>query len=190
MRNFNDDEFNDEFGDDFFGRWEKFNERMRDDREFRREMNKFQKDFEEMMRLLAQNRKNGGNNPFGMKFIPLSPEDMDKFGDMPEDEMDIEKGEDENGEWETRNWTSPDGSVSYTSFSRSSSFDDISREDLDDILYNRRRRKQSPEQEKQLKLAKLKKALDFSVETENYERAAELKKEIDKLNTPTEKTEE
>ncbi len=61
MRNFNEDDFNNEFGDDFFGRWERFNERMKNDRDFRREINRFQKDFEEMMRMMSKNKKNGIN---------------------------------------------------------------------------------------------------------------------------------
>lgn len=192
MRNFNEDDFNNEFGDDFFGRWERFNERMKNDRDFRREINRFQKDFEEMMRMMSKNKKNG-INLFGlnddMKFISLNDFRTNNFDgmDIPEDEMDIEKGEDENGEWEKRNWTSPDGSVSYTSFTRSSGI-----EDFGDKIFDRDKSRNifDPEKEKYLKLAKLKKALDYCVEQEKYEKAAELKKEIDKITASLKKKEE
>ena len=202
--NNNDDDFNDEFGnegEDFNRRWEEFNNMM-NDREFKRDYNRFRSDLEELMRLISSRRRDG-DSPLKFRFIPLNDPRMDDFREnltndfnIPEDEMDIEKGEDENGEWETKNWTSPDGSMSFTSFSRSSSFDDNTEvpDELAEFfgrMKERNTKKVNPEEVKKLKLAKLQKSLEYLVEQEKYEKAAEVKKMIDELNKPTEeKTEE
>jgi hypothetical protein len=155
---------------------------MKNDRNFRREINRFQKDFEEMMRMMSRNKK-GGLNLFGLnddiRFIPLNDfrtYDFDGM-DIPEDEIDIERGEDENGEWEKRNWTSPDGSVSYSSFSRSSGIEDFINQS------EKSKRFKDKEVVNNLRLNKLQKALDYCVQNENYEKAAEIKKQIDELNS-------
>lgn len=190
--NDNDDEFNDEFGDDFYGRWEEFRQMM-NSREFREDYNKFRLDLEEFMRLIASRR---GSDDMGFRIIPLNNSDMNDFN-IPDDEMDIEKGKDANGDWETKHWSSPDGSMSFTSFTRSSSFGDST--DLpDDIaemfgskLRDKYTKRLNPEEAKKIKLVKLQKTLDYLVEQEKYEKAAEVKKMIEDLNKPTEeKTEE
>jgi hypothetical protein len=178
----NDDEFN----DDFMNRWEKFNNRMQNDEDFKREMERAQKDFQELMRMLLS-RKDFGT-PLDFRIIPLtSKEDFTDNFKIPEDELDIESGKDENGEWETKNWTSPDGSISYSSFSRSSSAGDET--DLSDEIARRwektfgKKKESSPEELKNVKLAKLKIALDRAVEQERYEKAAEIKKMMDELKS-------
>lgn len=178
----NDDEFN----DDFMNRWEKFNNRMMNDEDFKKEMEKAQKDFQELMKMLLL-RKDFGT-PLDFRIIPLtSKDDFRTDFEIPKDELDIEKGEDENGEWETKNWTSPDGSISYSSFSRSSNAGDET--DLSDEIARRwektfgRKRESGAEEIKNMKLAKLKIALDRAVEQERYEKAAEIKKIMDELKS-------
>ena len=177
----NDDEFN----DDFMNRWEKFNNRMLNDEEFKKEMERAQKDFQELMRMMLSQRNFG--TPLDFRIIPLNPKDFRKDFDIPENEMDVEKGQDESGEWESKTWTSPDGSISYSSFSRSSNFDD--EVNLPDEIAERwkntlgRKRESGAEEIKNLKLAKLKIALDRAVEQERYEKAAEIKKMMDELKS-------
>ena len=115
---------NDDFlNDDFLSRWEKFNKRIENDDEFREEMERAQKDFQELMKMLL-NKKDFGS-PLDFRIIPINNSYKTPDYKIPEDEINIEKGQDENGDWETKNWTSPDGSISFSSFSRSSSFDDF-----------------------------------------------------------------
>ena len=179
----NDDDFFS--NDDFMNRWEKFNNRMLNDEEFKKEMEKAQKDFQELMRMMLSQRNFG--TPLDFRIIPLNPKDFRKDFDIPENEMDVEKGQDESGEWESKTWTSPDGSISYSSFSRSSNFDD--EVNLPDEIAKRwrqklnRKKESSPEEIKNEKLAKLKIALDRAVEQERYEKAAEIKKIMDELKS-------
>ncbi len=184
---------NDDFlNDDFLSRWEKFNKRIENDDEFREEMERAQKDFQELMKMLL-NKKDFGS-PLDFRIIPINnsyktPDYKTPDYKIPEDEINIEKGQDENGDWETKNWTSPDGSISFSSFSRSSSFDDFNslNDDIADIwgskLRNRKTKRTSPEESNKLKIVKLQKALDYMVEQEKYEKAAELKKMIDELKS-------
>lgn len=183
--NEDDDFFN---NDDFMNRWEKFNNRMMNDEEFRKEMERAQKDFQELMRMLLSQKDFG--TPLDFRIIPLNMKDFKKDFDIPDNEMDTQKGEDENGEWETKNWTSPDGSMSFSSFSRSSNFDDMT--DLPDeiakkwkerLSRKRNETKANPEELKKVKLAKLQKALSFEVQRENYEKAAEIKKLMDEIKS-------
>jgi len=179
----NDDDFFN--NDDFMGRWEKFNNRMLNDEEFKKEMERAQKDFQELMKMLL-NRKDFGS-PLDFRIIPLNNSYKIPDYKIPEDELDIEKGKDESGEWETKSWTSPDGSISYSSFSRASNFDDET--DLPDEIAKRwektlgRKKESGAEEIKNLKLAKLKIALDRAVEQERYEKAAEIKKIMDEIKS-------
>ena len=179
---------NDDFlNDDFLSRWEKFNKRIENDDEFREEMERAQKDFQELMKMLL-NKKDFGS-PLDFRIIPINNSYKTPDYKIPEDEINIEKGQDENGDWETKNWTSPDGSISFSSFSRSSSFDDFNslNDDIADIwgskLRNRKTKRTSPEESNKLKIVKLQKALDYMVEQEKYEEATELKKMIDELKS-------
>lgn len=168
-----DDFLND---DDFMNRWEKFNNRMVNDEEFRKEMEKAQKDFQELMRMLLTRKP--FDAPLDFRIIPLNTKnDLD----IPGDEMRTQRGKDENGEWETKNWVSPDGSITYSSFSRSSGPGDLT--NSDDIAENWGRKGGNSEEIKNLKLKKLQIALDKAVEQESYERAAEIKKIMDELKS-------
>lgn len=179
----NDDDFFD--NDDFMGRWEKFNNRMLNDEEFKKEMERAQKDFQELIKMLF-NKKDFGS-PLDFRIIPLNNSYKIPDYKIPEDELDIEKGKDESGEWETKSWTSPDGSISYSSFSRSSNSDDdvISPDDIAERWEKTlgRKREGGAEEIKNLKLAKLKIALDRAVEQEFYEKAAEIKKMMDEIKS-------
>lgn len=173
-----DNEFNNE---DFLNRWERFNNRMMNDEEFRKEMERAQKDFQELMRMLLTRRD--FDSPLDFRIVPLNNSYKIPDYKIPEDELNIESGKDEEGEWESRNWTSPDGSISFSSFSRSSSFEDYT--DKFDRFRGRRRDKitTKPERYDKLKLEKLQKALDYAVENEKYEKAAEIKKMIDEIKS-------
>jgi len=164
-----DKNFNDEFGDDLFGRWQEFN-RMMNESSF------FKEDLLELFKILLSSRE--FNQPIDFRILPLNmmkKEDIEDFN-IPEDDIEIEKGRDEQGEWETKKWVSPDGSISWSSFSRSSTPEDFISE-----YKNRKAKKYSGEDFKTLKIQKLQKALNSAVNVEDYEKAAELKKEIDKL---------
>ncbi len=170
--------FND-FGDDFFGRWEEFNRLMMGSSLFRSEM-------ERIFQMLMESR--GLNDEISdIRIVPFGvfkKSDLEEF-DIPENELDIESGEDENGKWESKSWTSPDGSMGYKAFSRFSTPEDLNGEDLMADLFQRyqgvRSKKYDAQQLKEFKIEKLQKALDSAVEREDYEKAAELKKTIDKL---------
>lgn len=164
--------------DDFINRWEKFNKRMTDDEEFRKEMEKSKKDFQDLMRMLFDQRN--FETPLDFRIIPLFPNKNDF--NMSENDMDIEKGKDGDGEWETKNWTSPDGSISYSSFSRSSGFGDLTDSDGMAEKWDNRRGNSSDEVKK-LKLIRLQKSLDRVVEQERYEKAAEIKKMMDEIKS-------
>ena len=169
----------DNFGDDFFGRWEEFNRLMANSPLMRNEMEKF---FQILMNSSYLN-----NEISDIRIIPLGvykPNDLESF-DIPENEMDIEKGEDDMGKWERKSWTSPDGSMSYNAFSRSSTPENFMGEDLIGDLFSRYKggntKKYNVEELKNFKIEKLQKALNSAVEIEDYEKAAEIKKTIDKL---------
>lgn len=189
MAKFGGDDFNDEFGDEFNDDFnERFN-RMMNDKGFRNKYNKFRSELEELMRLIS--RKNNGYTPFNFRFIPLNNPRMDENQNdfnIPDGEMDVEKGSDENGDWEKKYWSSPDGSMSFTSFSRSSSFDDDNGlpDGMAELFGSVKPKVKNPKEEKKLKLAKLQKTLDYLVEQEKYEKAAEIKKMIEDLNKPSE----
>jgi hypothetical protein len=178
-----DDDF---LNEEFLNRWERVHNRMMNDDEFRREMERAQKDFRDLMSMLLSQRD---NTPLDFRIIPLGLTPKNKDLDSL-DNMDVKKGKDENGEWETKNWTSPDGSISFSSFSRSSSYDDfinLNDDKANEWAYKLKNRDKKPslssEKIKELKLEKLQKSLDYAVKHEKYEKAAEIKKMIDELNS-------
>lgn len=187
MKNFNnndDEDFNGEFGDDFYGRWEEFN-RMMNSEKNKRDMNRFHRDLEELMKLMGKTRE--GGTPIRFNFLPLNDENRNDLN-IPNGEMNIESGEDENGKWETKEWTSPNGGLSFLSFTRSSTPED-ELNSLDEMaeewkmkLRNRDTKRTNPEEARNIKLAKLNHSLKYLVEQEKYEKAAEIKKLIDELN--------
>jgi hypothetical protein len=169
----------DDFGDDFFGRWEEFNRLMVNSPLIRDEMEKF------LRMLMDSNDLN--NEISNIRIIPLNaykPNDIDSF-DIPENELDVEIGENENGKWETKSWTSPDGSMSFKSFSMSSTPEEFFYKNLMSDLFqtgdNRNSKKYTTEDLKNFKIEKLQKSLNAAVEVEDYEKAAELKKMIEKI---------
>ena len=92
-----------------------------------------------------------------------------------------------NGEWESKHWESPDGTFSYTSFSRTSTPDSFG--ERFSPKRNPRQTKLTQEETTKLQLGKLKRILDMHVEREEYEKAAEVKKLMDQLKSEN-KTEE
>jgi len=185
MRNFFNDGFNDD--EDFMNRWNEFN-RMMDDSKFNESMGKVQKDLENLLRGMMNSKDFDNINNTPIKFIitPINTDNEDF--DIPKDGLDIKKGNDENGEWETKNWSSPDGSVSFSSFTRSSNIGD--RTDLPDDIAERwnsklrdSRTKRTNEVSDEIKLGRYQKMLDYLVENENYEKAAEIKKLMDEIKS-------
>lgn len=168
----------DNFGDDFFGRWVHFNRLLNESPLFKDEM-------EKIIQILTQSRDFNDFSDFKITPIGVSKKDDLEYFDIPEDEMDIEKGEDDMGKWERKSWTSPDGSMSYNAFSRSSSPENFMSEDLIGDLFSRYKsdntKKYNAEELKNFKIEKLQKYLNAAVEVEDYEKAVELKKTIDKL---------
>jgi hypothetical protein len=173
------DNEDDLFNDDFMNYWEKFNNRMKIDEDFRNEMEKSDRDFQKLLKMFLTS--NYFDMPLDFRIIPLNTPLKNDFG-ISENDMDIKNGIDENGEWESKNWTSPDGSISFSSFSRSSSVEDFG-------SGSKIRNRKPDGVNKKLKIAKLQKALDYVVEQENYEKASEIKKMIDELNSDTDEKE-
>ena len=185
MRNFFNDGFNDD--EDFMNRWNEFN-RMMDDSKFNESMGKVQKDLENLLRGMMNSKDFDNINNTPIKFIITPINTGDEDFDIPKDELDVKKGKDENGEWETKNWSSPDGSVSFSSFTRSSNIGD--RTDLPDDIAERwnsklrdSRTKRTNEVSDEIKLGRYQKMLDYLVENENYEKAAEIKKLMDEIKS-------
>lgn len=87
-----------------------------DDEQFRKEFMRFLTMYQSSIQNLM-NRNKGSNyfmNPFGMDENAIK-----KIFDNIQDDLNIERGEDEDGEWDKKNFTSPDGK-NYFTFSRSS----------------------------------------------------------------------
>ena len=169
MKHFNNDDFN-----DFFEEWEKFNNMMSNNRAFRNEMT-------ELLRRMMDSKEMGGAH-FDFRIIPVNRK-FDGFN-LPEDELKTEKGIDEDGTWESKHWESPDGSWSYTSFSRSSAPDDfLPKSRKPDYSERRSYDKETQEKMNQFKLGRLQKTLDLHVEREEYEKAAEIKKMMDEIKS-------
>jgi hypothetical protein len=172
MKDFNDFDGFDEF--DEFGKFNRdelnrmFRQRMSDD-EFRRKffgiIGGYQRDFERMMRLLGDQQSK--RDPFRDIFSGLSS--TSSFG--PEDyfkNMDF-TAFNEDG-WDTKHWESPDGSTSYTSFSRSYYWPEEeptwgNKVEIDDNYV----------------LNMLEDKLSRSIEEENYEEAANIRDAIKAL---------
>jgi hypothetical protein len=103
---------------DMFG----FNNMSEDEfrKEFLKFLNMYQSGMDNFMKKHYGTPKN--TDPFYFGIEPLDYETLRKMlGDVSEN-ININKGEDDKGEWETKSWTSPDGSSSFSSFSRNSYF--------------------------------------------------------------------
>jgi hypothetical protein len=122
------------------------------------------------------------NHPFMNLYDDYSFYDIMKS--INNENLNIESGFDNNGEWESKTWVSPDGSVSFSSFSRSSGPEDFSNVEFDDFGSSSKRQSRKnfdDETIKKLKIEKLEKRLKDCVEKEEYEKASEIKKMIDEL---------
>lgn len=94
------------------------------DEEFRKEfirfLNTYQSGLENFM------KKNYGTNRgidfFSMGMEPFDNDFFKKIINNISEDLNVEKGRDDNGEWEKRTWSSPDGTTNYSSFSRNSYF--------------------------------------------------------------------
>ncbi len=78
------------------------------------------------------------------------------------DDMNIERGDDENGRWENKNWSSPDGSTNYHSFKYFNNSDYEKQNDIDTI-----------------KILEIK--LNKAIQEEKYEDAAKIRDLITSL---------
>ena len=107
----------------------------------------------------------GRNNPFGGRFGIHG-------------KNNIEKGKDENGEWNKETFTSEDGKIVITSFVRNSGFDD-------DMMTNmfKSRKKQ------EVSGYRLKSELQRSIENEDYELAIAIRDKMKKLENSQEEIE-
>ena len=99
----------------------------------------------------------GRNNPFGGRFGIHG-------------KNNVEKGKDENGEWNKETFTSEDGKIVITSFVRNSGFDD-------DMMTNmfKSRKKQEVSGDR------LKSELQRAIENEDYELAIAIRDKMKKL---------
>jgi excinuclease UvrABC helicase subunit UvrB len=143
------------------------------DEEFRKEFLKllsmYQSGFD---RYMKSNFNNRGfmSNPF----FSIEPIDDNFINDILKNinkNMDIERGEDEMGEWEKRSWQSPDGSSSFNSYSRNSFYNPFEA--------GRSNFKEKPEEVDTLKLLEVK--LNKAIMDEKYEDAAKIRDLINSL---------
>ena len=107
----------------------------------------------------------GRNNPFGGRFGIHG-------------KNNVEKGKDENGEWNKETFTSEDGKIVITSFVRTSGFND-------DMLMNPFKNKN----QKDSGVDGLKKELQRAIETEDYELAIAIRDKMKKLENSQEEIE-
>jgi len=169
-------ELNGAFGDDFFERWVQFNRMLNENRKNHNDMGL---DINELIRIIKESRENENEQN---RFRHLDKNDLN----IPDEDLNSQEGTDDNGKWETKNWSSPDGSIFFSSFSRSSNPEDMN--DIPDEIANEwasslrnRRNKSTIEEVKKFRLDRLQRLLDEFVEEEQYERASEVKKLIDDL---------
>lgn len=135
----------------------------------------------EFLRILNMYQK-GMDNYFKSIFGDNKPTDRymgwEDFFSKGFDDMDVERGFDEDGSgWETRNWTSPDGNISYTSFSRMFG--------NENELPNFRERKRNTRKVDVMEM--LEEQLEEAVRQEKYEKCAEIRDLISSLKSDKEK---
>lgn len=143
-----------------------------DDEEFRKEflrfLNMYQSGLENFMK--KNYGENRGMNPFSMNMDPFGDDIFKKIMSSFSEGMDVEKGKDENGEWEKRSWSSPDGSSNFNSYSRSAFFNPFD---------GKVEFKKESEEIDTIKL--LNKKLNQAIAKENYEDAAKIRDLIKSL---------
>lgn len=142
-------------------------------KEFMKFLNMYQSGLESFMKK-TYNPKGLGftSNPF----FNIQPIEDDMLKDIFKnlDGMNTESGEDENGEWEKKNWTSPDGKSSFSSYTRNSFYNPFE---------NKVNFKGEPEETDTIKL--LEKKLNKVIMEEDYESAAKIRDLIKSLKEET-----
>jgi len=144
---------------------------MNDDefmREFIKILNMYQSSMENFMKKNYES-KNFMSNPF-FNILPINEDELKEMFKNIEDNFNVERGGDDNSEWEKRTWSSPDGSSSFSSFSRNSFYNPFdgkvkfkeNQEDIDTIQL-------------------LEKKLNKAIESEKYEDAAKIRDLINNL---------
>jgi excinuclease UvrABC helicase subunit UvrB len=144
---------------------------MNDDefrKEFMRFLNTYQASLEGFMKK-NYNSKNFMNNPF-FNILPIDDQELKNILKNIEDNLNVERGEDDNGEWEKHSWQSPDGSSSFSSYTRNSFYNPFD----GSVKF-----KEDPEEIDTLKL--LKRKLNKAIDEENYENAAKIRDLINSL---------
>jgi excinuclease UvrABC helicase subunit UvrB len=139
------------------------------DEEFRKEfmkfLNMYQSGLENFMKKTYNPRGLGFmSNPF----FNISPMDDDMLKDIFKtlDGMSTNSDKDENGEWEKKSWTSPDGKSSFKSYTRSSFYNPFDNSDKSEDVDT-------------IKL--LEQKLNKAVMEEDYENAAKIRDLIKSL---------
>jgi hypothetical protein len=144
--------------------------------EFLRFLNTYQSTLESFMKKNYSSPKNYfvGPSSFGME--PFNLDSLKKLINEINENMNVEKGDDENGSWVKKNWSSPDGSTFFNSFSRSSYFNPFGEGlNLDE--------KYETEEVDTIKL--LERKLNKAISRERYEDAAKIRDLIKSLKDDT-----
>lgn len=148
-----------------------------DDEEFRREFMKFLNMYQSG---LDNFMKKTYNNKNYNSFFSIDPFDTSSLRDLfkliNKENIDTEKGGDENGEWERNYWQSPDGNTSFNSYIKSYYYDPF--EDRLNFKNNK----------KEINTIKLlENKLNKAIMDENYESAAKIRDLINNLKEDKEK---
>jgi len=143
--------------------------------EFLRFLNTYQSTLESFMKKNYSSPKNYfvGPSSFGME--PFNLDVLKKLINEMNDSMNIEKGEDENGSWVRKNWSSPDGSTFFNSFSRNSFFNPFGEDTTSD------EKEYQTEEIDTIKL--LERKLNKAISKERYEDAAKIRDLIKSLKS-------
>lgn len=142
-------------------------------KEFMRFLNMYQSGLESFMKKTYNPRGLGFmSNPF-FNIQPIN-DDMLKEIFKSLDGMNAESGEDENGEWEKKKWTSPDGKSSFSSYTRNSFYNPFENK----VNFNG-----ETEETDTIKL--LEKKLNKVIAEEDYESAAKIRDLIKSLKEET-----
>lgn len=147
---------------------------MNDDefrKEFLRILNSYQSGLESFMKKRYGSGRESDFFPIGRE--PFDFESFSKIFNEINNNINIEKGEDENGGWEKRSWTSPDGSSSFSSFSRNSYFNPFDGK----VVF----KKEMGENEEIDTIKLLETKLNKAISKENYEDAAKIRDLIKSL---------
>jgi excinuclease UvrABC helicase subunit UvrB len=133
----------------------------------------FKKEFMRFLNYYQDSMKEFMRGPFGYDdFIKLNTNNENPyenlFKNISNEDMDIQKGSDQHGEWEKRSWSSPDGKKQFTSFTRNSGFNPKNNTFMDNV-------------DSIDTLTLLKNKLNKAVINEDYEDAAKIRDLIKSL---------